>query len=531
MIKKNKIKNNFIFLTIIFFFFAVLIYWLIFFVPSDSDELLAYYNIACKKLEGSRLAFASGYYIGCENFKLNLFGYEYTKSYSYLGLSSIFFYSPFYSISPNIISHYIYGLFFLFLFSFLLTKSLNLRWQFMIFPLLYFPLSFLFLHDTGPIKIAMLTLPILIIIFKKIIKFNSLSFSNFLFTFLASIIVVIGLEDKAFYLFLLPSFVLCAFLISLNDMKKSINFIQINKKYFGAKISKNILILGSFFLIVVSIAILFLFIFSTKYVQRIDFNVPYIGYLYAISPKISFLEELNYLFLYTFIPISFADRIFEIDKSLLNIKNLLSFFSFLPIIIILIHYIKKNTKIAKSIFFVPTAILILIFLVLKNTWSGHHFIFLHLFFLLLLMFYANINTRNFIKLSGAFVLCSIVSMTLLTSSKINIRSSKEITEISTYLNRPDIANNSIINFSSWGGYLQQSIYGHKLQIVSMTAPINVDLASKVNNLRIKKNREYILNVCHSCSESEIKQMFSSATNVEIVRLKTNIWKVLKVSYE
>ena len=65
----------------------------------------------------------------------------------------------------------------------------------------------------------------------------------------------------------------------------------------------------------------------------------------------------------------------------------------------------------------------------------------------------------------------------------------------------------------------------------MTAPINVDLASKVNNLRIKKNREYILNVCHSCSESEIKQMFSSATNVEIVRLKTNIWKVLKVSYE
>ena len=34
-----------------------------------------------------------------------------------------------------------------------------------------------------------------------------------------------------------------------------------------------------------------LFVFSTKYVQKFDFNVPYIGYLYAISPKINFFEQ------------------------------------------------------------------------------------------------------------------------------------------------------------------------------------------------------------------------------------------------
>jgi len=110
-------------------------------------------------------------------------------------------------------------------------------------PLLYFPLIFLFLHDTGPIKIAMLTLPILIIIFKKIFNSNSISFFNFFLTFLACACVVIALEDKAFYLFLLPGFVVFAFLISLNDMKNRISFLEINKKYLGIKVPKNILIL------------------------------------------------------------------------------------------------------------------------------------------------------------------------------------------------------------------------------------------------------------------------------------------------
>ena len=176
MIKKNIIKNNFILLSIMFFFFVLFVFWLVYFVPSDSDEFLAYYNIACRKFEGSRLAFVSGYDIGCENFKLKLFGYEYTKSYSYLGLASTLLYSPFYSFFHNIESHYYYGLVFLVLFSFLLTKSLDLKWQFSLLHLLYFPLSFVFLHDTGPIKITMLTLPILIIIFKKIFNSNSLSF-------------------------------------------------------------------------------------------------------------------------------------------------------------------------------------------------------------------------------------------------------------------------------------------------------------------------------------------------------------------
>tara|TARA_B100001245_G_scaffold132560_1_gene98226 strand:- start:26 stop:469 length:444 start_codon:yes stop_codon:yes gene_type:complete len=147
------------------------------------------------------------------------------------------------------------------------------------------------------------------------------------------------------------------------------------------------------------------------------------------------------------------------------------------------------------------------------------------------MYYANINPKNFLKISCALLLCSIVSIGILSTTKVHIRSSNERSEISSYLNKKEVANNSIINFSTRGLYLQQSIYGNNFQIVTITAPISTELASKVNNLRIKKNRKYILNICYSCSIDDIKQMFSSAKNVEIVELKTNIWKVLKISYE
>ena len=147
------------------------------------------------------------------------------------------------------------------------------------------------------------------------------------------------------------------------------------------------------------------------------------------------------------------------------------------------------------------------------------------------MYYANTSFKNFTKISCALLLCAIVSVSILSSTKINIRSSKDLSKISSYLSDESIANNSIINFSSWGGYLQQSIYGYDTQIVTMTNPINRDLATKVNNLRIDKDRNYIINIFYKCSLKKIKQTFPSAKNIEFIELKTNIWKVIKISYD
>ena len=147
------------------------------------------------------------------------------------------------------------------------------------------------------------------------------------------------------------------------------------------------------------------------------------------------------------------------------------------------------------------------------------------------MYYANTSFKNFTKISCALLLCAIVSVSILSSTKINIRSSKDLSKISSYLSDESIANNSIINFSSWGGYLQQSIYGYDTQIVTMTNPINRDLATKVNNLRIDKDRNYIINICYKCSLKKIKQTFPAAKNIEFIELKTNIWKVIKISYD
>ena len=79
--------------------------------------------------------------------------------------------------------------------------------------------------------------------------------------------------------------------------------------------------------------------------------------------------------------------------------------------------------------------------------------------------------------------------------------------------------------------MQQSIYGDDSQIVTMTAPINTDLAYKLNNLRIKKNRTHILNICYDCSIENIKQVFVDAKNVELTGPKTMDWKVIKISFD
>ncbi len=524
------IKKDFVLISLILLILGTFVTWLIYFVPSDSDEFLAYYNIACSQFEGSRLAIVSGYDVGCDTFKLQLFGFEYTKSYSYLGLPSSLIYKPFYNIYPYIESHYYYALFLIILFSILLTKSLDLKWEISLIPLMYFPLTFIFLHDSGPIKIAMLTLPILIIFFKKIINSNKNNFSNFFLIILSTLIIVFALEDKSFYLFLLPSFILCAFFVSLHQIKRDIIIINFKKDKLNIKISETLLLQTIFFSALLMIAIFLLFFMSTKYVQKYDLNIPYIGYLYGISPKISFLNQLNYIFLYLFVPISYADRIFEIDKSLFNIKNLLSLLSFLPVIFILFLSIKNNLKKVSAFLFTPIFFLLIVFLLFRSTWSGHHFIFLHLFFLLQLMFFANSNFKNFFKLSMALTLCVISSFVLLNNTTINDRSSNDIGEISNYLRNKNIAKESVINFSSWGGYLQQSIYGDKTQIVTMADPMSEEFANKINALRIDKNRSYILNICNGCTENSIKEIFKYSKKIETIKLNTNTWKIMKITF-
>ena len=88
MIKKKIFKNDFILLIVLSFLFLLFVSWLVYFVPPDSDEFLAYYNIACNKFEGSRLAYVSGYDISCESFKLKLFGQEYSMHLSCFHLLS-----------------------------------------------------------------------------------------------------------------------------------------------------------------------------------------------------------------------------------------------------------------------------------------------------------------------------------------------------------------------------------------------------------------------------------------------------------
>ena len=71
----------------------------------------------------------------------------------------------------------------------------------------------------------------------------------------------------------------------------------------------------------------------------------------------------------------------------------------------------------------------------------------------------------------------------------------------------------------------------KSLFISKKIDDKIKIEKKIDNLRIQKNRIYILNICYNCSVENIKQVFVSAKNIETVGPKTNDWKLIKISYD
>ena len=59
----------------------------------------------------------------------------------------------------------------------------------------------------------------------------------------------------------------------------------------------------------------------------------------------------------------------------------------------------------------------------------------------------------------------------------------------------------------------------------------LNIAKELNDLRIEKNRSYIINVCNNCKIENIIEIFKDSKKIEFINLDTNTWKVMKISYK
>jgi len=511
------------------FIFLPTIYIIIWVAPSNMDEFLAYHTIACTEYAA---AIEHTFIEGCSWYPSKIFDIEFHRNYGYVGVSSAYLYQPFFNALPSPLSHYILGLLVLLAFSIALTKVMQLNPAVALVPLLYFPLAFQTIHDTGPIRISLLTYPVFIYLAFVLLKAKSLVSAKVLALVILFFSVAIAAESKPFFLYLLPQILLIAFGYAYA--------ISYPKEHDGHSLRSLIFQVGSkktltwliFIALVIAFA-LYLTLFSIKMPGSSGADTTYFSYLLnSATTTNSTLDEAKMILDYLVFPFMFTHKIYDVNR----LQQIISAIFFLPIFNITFHYLKQKTQAG---LFLGASILVMIFILLatKNAWAGHHFIFIHIPLIMLVMLYANESKARFIWAIRAIVLLALVCSAQLLNGTVTLHSNSEKSVVFRYLHNEEIAKSSIINFSSWGGYYIQSLYGAKSQLVTYQflneanhndEANNMIQAQRLLDLSKKLNREIIYNICYSCSKKDMMKFFPGKM-IEKLELDNSAWLIWKIS--
>ncbi len=386
------------------------------------------------------------------------FGFHMWRSEFYTGTLHSILYAPLFYLFRLPQGQYVFGLIFFFAFAWLLSRmTQNPKFSFPLF-LAFFPLGFQFIHDTGPVKFALVVFPLCAIFFRKAI-FSS-GAVRYGYAILLSLLVLLATEDKAFFLYLLPSLLFFCLAMAIENHNFKDLFVSLDKAGLALVVIGVTMAIGLSFLL-----------FSTN-VQ----GHYYLFWLMDIAEsKHSFIEWLGYLGFYTLYWPAYAHNYFVLNA---QSPQTIVFEIVSLIWIIFVFWITIKSKFLSS-YPRPKLLLlslsylcsIFIFGFLRNTWAGHHFIFLWIPLLVILsdaLNYLKPPSKIFLTLS--FLIINVASIIALTQLPMQTKVSSDKDAIFSYFDNEDIAAHSIVNFSSWGGYYIKALYGPKTQLITYTEP-------------------------------------------------------------
>ncbi len=513
------IKNKVVLWLLVLIISVFFITWCVLFVPTNMDELCAFHRLACLYPNSCLNTFRES----CSAYQVDYGYFKYFQSYNYIGITSSFLYYPLWSVWKSTNSFYTLGIIFLVIFSMTLVRTIGLGRKYAIVPFCYFPVAFSFLHDSGPVRLGMLSFPILALITSKMLD-EPRAFRKLFFGLVAAVLFILCVEDKPFYLYLFPC--LLFFIIGCRTYTSG-----------SFDISKNKL----------AIVLIIFLISAGLYILLFAGNVggtSYFNYLRnasinqsslpAVSAANQIKFQLEHIYYYTFSFPMYGSRIFEIRFDVASIFA----FTLVCFLLLLIYVeLKYNKKfnIVIWLFILSYMSACIIFCIMGNPRLGHHYVYLHIPVLALLLIAANKNHERF-KMVVSFVLFSnIISICVLLMTPIAGHSARERTDVFNYLRQNEVATENVINFSTWGGYYNQSLYGNKNQLVTFVAPLNSKGAFQLNELAKITSRN-ILNVCADCIEEpdllselfDYRTLSESKCNIESMRLLFATAKVVEI---
>lgn len=489
---------------------------LVILVPPNMDEFIKYHRLACWAFDGSQFSI---FQEGCDKYPASFLGTLFHRNYQYIGILSNYLYAPFYYLAPNIYSHYLFGFLCLIAFSLLLVKSLGVRRECVLIPMTFFPLLYLMVHDHGPANLSLITYPLIFLLTQNFLKENISLNQKIAISLGFFFVILIGLDEKVFYLYLIPQILVISAAVTLyrGDGVNQAQLISLHNLELLKRITLVVLIIG-----LTSLG--YLFLIKTE-------GVTYFRYLVELKKiqireiQISYHDIYNALIQFTSIPYSFPHRIYHLDGSCLKISQL--FFS--PLLLIAaLTLVKCKNKLSASILVLSEVTLAIIFFITKNVWASHHFIFLLVPIIILLMIFAHQSTKKFGLVITLLFINLLVNVQLLSSSTIQGHARLGQNGIFKYLSDEEIAKDSLINFSSFGGYFILSLYGNKQQVVTWKDINKVNSGEPLAQTSKQASRQYILNVCEGCGIELMRTAFPGS-RIEKVGPTDPTWVIWKIS--
>jgi hypothetical protein len=473
--------------------------WIVFYVPPNMDEFLPYHSIACSLYDK---AVFNQLLEGCNrNLTETLWHVRYFRAYPYVGVFSSVIYYPFFRAWQSPYSHYLLGLVFIFAFYFGLVRLHRLERGWIFALLCFFPFTFQIIHDTGPVRFSLVSF-VWVALLTRQLESSSMG-RKLLSALLIPCCMALAIEDKPFLALLLPG-LLCY----------ALAFCEQAPYRFIASHWRAVLLSTCLFT-----ALLSLIIF-----QRTGEHLEHFYYqdLLAAGKPYSTLHVLSRFGAYALSPSAYAHRIFEIGPVTLAVSavSFLLFF-WLPLLTRGVSFKGHRTV----MLLLSLALMSLAFLHNRAVWAGHHFVFLMV--PLLSLFIEKRAAIGDMALKLSLFACGLSCTLALAFSSIQPSSARSRDVAFSYLSQPAVAEADVINFSEWGMYYIQSLYGAAPQLVTTYFLSREGPQTALLDLA-RTQRRGIINVCFSCDQQSIARAFAGLP-VEEIKIDSAPWRVFRIS--
>jgi hypothetical protein len=516
--------------------FALITWWAIFYVPMGMDESLPYHALACLDYPFAKL---HTFREGCDGrYDLKLFGLHIPGSFQYAGGLSSLLYAPVFFLFRAPAGQYWFGIAFFLVFAMMMARLMAKPALGLPVVLSFFPFLFQFIHDTGPIHFSMLVFPLGAVLFRRMTaeKQNN----RWLYALGLALIVFLALEDKIFFVYLLPGVAFFSLAFTGEE----------NWAAFSARLKKFWLpVLGAIILTAAGLLTL-LFADSSgmtylKHVESVAEN--------KFSAELIFQTFLIFFFAWP----AYAHRIFTMPSS--DFIN-----AFMPDIALALCLFTVCCSLAflkrlRPFYLAPRTCMLVLsfiaigatFLILGNVWAGHHFVFMWVPLIVLFVdLLATLQSAVLIGVTAIFFVTSALPVLELSLWPIETNTARDRENIFAYFQDKKLAASAIINYSTWGGYYINALYGPKDQLVTYIQPLTHTDAQKLLALAHKTGRR-IYNVCSDpffgtpyqgipiidnrkwyksiCDKTYLEDMFDDKLRFEDVMPEQKIWHVFAAS--